>query len=87
VMQLPVTFQYHSVFVCPVSHEQTDEKNPPMLLKCGHAVSRNAMERMCATQYWSSRRGAPQDATRIKFKCPYCGEVQSKANARKLIFS
>ena len=88
VMQLPEQYQYHSTFVCPVSHEQkSDETNPPMLLKCGHAISKNAIERMCVTQYWSSRRAPPQDATRVKFKCPYCGVEQSKAEARCLIFS
>lgn len=37
---LPDAFQFHSVFVCPVSQEVTSEANPPMLLVCGHAISR-----------------------------------------------
>ncbi|KAL5079346.1 hypothetical protein RYX36_007767, partial [Vicia faba] len=42
--QLPVPiemdeeFQFHSIFVCPVSKEQASEDNPPMLMSCGHVL-------------------------------------------------
>lgn len=32
-------FQFHSVFVCPVTKEISTEDNPPMLLKCNHVIS------------------------------------------------
>ena len=31
---------FHSIFSCPVSREQTSQKNPPMLLICGHVIAR-----------------------------------------------
>jgi hypothetical protein len=43
--QLPVeielnkAFQFHSVFACPVSRDQSTAENPPMLLPCGHVLS------------------------------------------------
>ncbi|KAL8250920.1 hypothetical protein R6Q59_034613 [Mikania micrantha] len=39
--QLPVPvdlgheFQFHSIFVPPVSRDQASEENPPMLMSCG----------------------------------------------------
>lgn len=31
---------YHSTFVCPVSKERTTLRNPPVMLKCGHVISK-----------------------------------------------
>jgi hypothetical protein len=51
--QLPVAVpvasrkrQYHSVFSCPVSREQSDGSNPPVLLKCGHVICRNTVHKI-----------------------------------------
>ncbi|KAM0893266.1 hypothetical protein ACQ4PT_025223 [Festuca glaucescens] len=63
--QLPVPIdigpelQYHSVFVCPVLREQSSDENPPMLMPCGHAVSKQSIMKLSKS---SSRT----------FKCPYC---------------
>ncbi|KAL3621029.1 hypothetical protein CASFOL_035941 [Castilleja foliolosa] len=63
--QLPVPvelgkeFQFHSVFVCPVSREQACEENPAMILPCGHVVCRESLNKLS--------RGSSHG-----FKCPYC---------------
>ncbi|KAF1818666.1 uncharacterized protein K489DRAFT_327252 [Dissoconium aciculare CBS 342.82] len=55
---LPPGFQFHSVFVCPVSKEQATDANPPMMLPCGHVIAKESLE--------AHSRGKP------KMKCPYC---------------
>lgn len=52
-------FQFHSVFVCPVLREQGSDDNPPMLLPCGHVLSKQSTVKLSKN---SSR----------SFKCPYC---------------
>lgn len=39
-------YKYHSFFVCPVSREVTKPDNPPMLLKCGHVISKLSADKM-----------------------------------------
>uniref|UniRef100_A0A7S1C6P1 RING-Gid-type domain-containing protein n=1 Tax=Bicosoecida sp. CB-2014 TaxID=1486930 RepID=A0A7S1C6P1_9STRA len=68
---LPESLQFHSVFACPVSREQTQPDNPPMLLACGHVVGKDALERLSA-----SRGG--------RFKCPTCPKVQTSSEALQL---
>ncbi|XP_047955068.1 protein RMD5 homolog [Salvia hispanica] len=70
--QLPVPvdldreFQFHSVFVCPVSRDQVSEENPPMLLTCGHVLCKQSITKLSKNN--STRR----------FKCPYCpAEVEA----------
>ncbi|KAK9284989.1 hypothetical protein L1049_024171 [Liquidambar formosana] len=52
-------FQFHSIFVCPVSREQATEENPPMLMLCGHVLCKQSITKMS------------KNSTR-SFKCPYC---------------
>lgn len=70
--QLPVPvdlereFQFHSIFVCPVSRDQVSEENPPMLLSCGHVLCRQSITKL-----------SKNNSTR-PFKCPYCpAEVEA----------
>ncbi len=51
-------FKYHSIFICPVTKEFSTPENPPMLLKCGHVISKLSMYKMAGNK--------------SKFKCPTC---------------
>ncbi|KAF2296504.1 hypothetical protein GH714_040482 [Hevea brasiliensis] len=50
--QLPVPvelgkeYQFHSIFVCPVSREQGSEDNPPMLMPCLHVLCKQSITKM-----------------------------------------
>jgi hypothetical protein len=68
-MQLPVEvplprpLSFHSVFVCPVTRQQCDVANPPVMLTCGHVISRESMQRLAAH--------------RSRFKCPTCPAIMT----------
>ncbi|XP_027346045.1 protein RMD5 homolog [Abrus precatorius] len=77
--QLPVPveldreFQYHSIFVCPVTKEQATEDNPPMLMACGHVLCKQSILKMS------------KNSTKV-FKCPYCPYDIDAAQCRQLYF-
>ncbi|KAI9837070.1 MAG: hypothetical protein M1819_000719 [Sarea resinae] len=43
---LPPSYHFHSIFVCPVSKEQTTDQNPPMMMPCGHVVAQESLMRL-----------------------------------------
>ena len=43
---LPPENRYHSVFACPVSKDQTTEQNPPMMMGCGHVISKDSLQKL-----------------------------------------
>lgn len=66
---LPPSYQFHSIFVCPVSKEQTTDHNPPMMMPCGHVIAHESLLRL-------SKGG--------KFKCPYCPSESHPRDAKKV---
>lgn len=67
---LPPPYQFHAIFVCPVSKEQTTDANPPMMLPCCHVIAQESLQKLS--------KGA-------KFKCPYC-PVESHPRDAKRVF-
>lgn len=65
--------QYHSSFVCPVTRELCLPGNPPVLLRCGHVISRESAARIAASSR-SARR----------FKCPTCPQEQQPGDLLEL---
>jgi hypothetical protein len=70
-LDLHKEFQFHSVFVCPVLREQGSDDNPPMLLPCGHVLSKQSTMKLSKN---SSR----------SFKCPYCPLEASTSECKQL---
>ncbi|CAK9296759.1 unnamed protein product [Gordionus sp. m RMFG-2023] len=38
--------RFHSIFACPILRQQSNSSNPPMRLKCGHVISREALNKL-----------------------------------------
>ena len=43
---LPSENRYHSIFACLVSKEQSTESNPPMMMTCGHVISKDSLQKL-----------------------------------------
>ncbi|KAI9882343.1 MAG: ASTRA complex subunit [Watsoniomyces obsoletus] len=66
---LPQSYQFHSIFVCPVSKEQSTEQNPPMMMPCGHVIAQESLMRI---------------SKGTRFKCPYCPCESQPADAKRV---
>ena len=49
-IDLPDYMHFHSSFACPVSRELVADGNPPMLLACGHVISKEALDNITAAR-------------------------------------
>lgn len=70
-IEIDLGYRFHSVFTCPILKHPTTESNPPMRLKCGHAISKDAMHKLV--------RG-------LMLKCPYCPSEVHSTQAQRLHF-
>ncbi|CDO70792.1 hypothetical protein BN946_scf184798.g108 [Trametes cinnabarina] len=69
---LPQENRYHSVFACPVSKEQSTEANPPMMMTCGHVITKESLQKL-------SKPGG-------RVKCPYCPMESNIQTALRVYF-
>ncbi|WVZ22373.1 hypothetical protein V8G54_000917 [Vigna mungo] len=72
-VELDSEFQFHSIFVCPVSKEQATGDNPPMLMACGHVLCKQSILKIS------------KNCTKV-FKCPYCPFDIDAGQCRQLYF-
>lgn len=68
-ISLPPAYQFHSIFVCPISKEQTTDENPPMMMPCGHVIAHESLFR---------------HAKGGRFKCPYCPNESHPKEAKEI---
>ncbi|KAH9001065.1 hypothetical protein EDB92DRAFT_1811986 [Lactarius akahatsu] len=64
---LPPENRYHSVFACPVSKDQSTEQNPPMMMSCGHVVSKDSLQKLSKINGYTTtlgQRSAISDVSR-----------------------
>ncbi|KAH6918632.1 ubiquitin-protein ligase E3 [Coprinopsis sp. MPI-PUGE-AT-0042] len=69
---VPPENRYHSIFACLVSKEQSSEHNPPMMLTCGHVISKDSLSKL-------NKSGG-------RAKCPYCPVETVQGSALRLYF-
>lgn len=64
-------FCFHNIFICPVSKETSSQ---PMLLKCGHVISKQSMNKLS--------RNNPKTTIR----CPTCPQEMTPENGISVIY-
>lgn len=67
-------YQYHSLFVCPVSKEVSEPNDKPIVLRCGHVLSEYSFNRIV------------DNRTKTKFRCPVCHTEQKVSDVVPMHF-
>jgi len=64
-------YRFHAIFACPILRQQCGRTNPPMRLVCGHAISKDALNKLVVGN---------------KLKCPYCPMEMDPKQAQQIRF-
>src|SRR5712691_718337 len=87
---LPPENRYHSVFACPVSKDQSTEQNPPMMMNCGHVVSKDSLQKLSKTSGYVTRLcifpASADERVFSRVKCPYCPVESMVSDALRVYF-
>ncbi|MCO5582420.1 hypothetical protein L7F22_036315 [Adiantum nelumboides] len=70
-IELSKEFQFHSIFACPVSKDQSTAENPPMLMPCCHVLCKQSLQKLAKNR---------------SFKCPYCPAEVTMSQCRPIYF-
>lgn len=77
--QLPVEidlghdFTFYSIFACPITRDQASPDDPPMMLPCGHMLSKQSLTKL-------------NKSNTKPFKCPYCPSEQKFSDCLQITF-